>query len=110
VGKITEPGGHVDTVSDVVVTLHQNDVAGRHSGTNRDGLSRARYGADDVVQLENGGQQGWGFDAHQHHPVTEPFGDAHTSSGTDLTQQRPERCEHFDRIVVTLTFGQGREV
>ena len=50
-----------------------------------------------------------GLDAHEHDPVTQPFGDAHAAAGADLAQERPERREHLHRVLVALALGQGGE-
>jgi hypothetical protein len=62
-----------------------------------------------VVQLQNGGEQRGGFDAHEHDAVAQPFGDAHPTPGADLAQKGTERSEDLHRVLVPLTLGQGRE-
>jgi hypothetical protein len=53
VGQVTQPGGHVDAVPDVVVTLHQDHIARGDARADGDRLHRARDLADDMVQFED---------------------------------------------------------
>jgi hypothetical protein len=56
--EIAQPRRHIDAVADVVVSLHQDHVARRRARADRHRLRRTRDGADDIVQLKDGGQNG----------------------------------------------------
>lgn len=79
-GEVAESSRDVHTVPDVVVTFHQDHLTRRDSRSDRHRLDRARDRARDVVELENGGEQWRGIDAHQHDAIPQPFGDPHSPS------------------------------
>ena len=99
----------VHRVPDVVVALHEDDLARSQARADGDGLDRARDHAHDVVDLEDRLEQRPGRDAHEHDPVTQPFGDPHPTPRADVAEQRTEGGEHVDRALVALELGQRRE-
>jgi hypothetical protein len=65
--------------------------------------------ADDVVQFDDGGEQWRRLDTHEHHPIAEPLGDAHTPTRADVTQEGSECGENIDRMLVPVELGEGGE-
>jgi hypothetical protein len=56
-GQIAQPRRDVDTMADVVVPFHQDHITRGDAGPDGDRLGRARDGAHNMVQLQNGGEQ-----------------------------------------------------
>ena len=106
---VAQACGHVHAVADVVVALHQDDLAGGDPRADGDGRDGAGDLADDVVQLQDRLEQRAGGDAHQHHAVAEPLGDADATARADVPQQGPKGGQHVDGAFVPLELRECRE-
>ena len=101
-GEVAQAGGDIHGVADVVIALEQDHVVGREPAADRDGL---RVSSRRHPHLQSGGHERRGVDAHEHRPVTQPFGDPDPTARADVPNHPAERGEDRDGALVALDLG-----
>ena len=88
--QVAQARGYVDAVTDVVVTLHEDDLARGDAGANGHRLDRTRHRVDDVMDFQHRLDQRPRLHADQHHTVAQPLGDADAAVREQmLAEERP---------------------